>query len=87
MTKGDHHHTEYINGILPIITKMARFQIVGLDFPGFADIFTLDGQDVGQCDMRGMLNLEEGQKQEVMFIQIWATDGNGKESSVKVMFV
>ncbi|KAL5360838.1 heterokaryon incompatibility protein-domain-containing protein [Aspergillus floccosus] len=78
---------ECLGGILPFITKMGRFQLVGLDLQGFADIYTLDGAYVGDCDVRGCLELEENQRLDAHIIQIMMRHRMGQASHCSAMVV
>lgn len=87
VTKGEGNDAEFIDGILPVVTKMARFQIVGLEFEGYADILTPDGQRVGDCDVRGFLDIKEDQRQEATCLQVWITQEKGRGTNCNTVLV
>lgn len=78
---------EHLGGILPVVTKMGRCQLVGLDLQGFADIYTLDGSYMGDCDVRGCLELEEDQRLDAHVIQLMMRHRKGQASHCSAMVV
>ena len=78
---------EHLGGILPVVTKMGRCQLVGLGLQGFADIYTLDGSYMGDCDVRGCLELEEDQRLDAHVIQLMMRHRKGQASHCSAMVV
>jgi hypothetical protein len=84
----DHGGLGFLEGILPIITKMGHFQMVtSEDAPGHVDILTMDEEYAGSCDVRGVLDTENLKKCEANLIQIWVEHNKGKGSNSNVMLV
>jgi hypothetical protein len=84
----DHRGLGFLEGIIPVITKMGRFQMVtSEDAPGHVDILTMDEEYAGSCDVRGVLDTETLQKCEASLAQIWVEHNKGKGSNCNVMLV
>jgi hypothetical protein len=83
-----HNELGFLEGIIPVITKMGNFQIVkSEDAPGHVDILTMNGEYAGSCDVRGMIDAKHLETRHASLVQLWVEHNKGKGSSCNVMLV